>query len=140
MNPENPEQSRALFEKIQYREHVLVYKFPHVGIGIDTSGKNQAEYPELLFGTGADTAEDGLNVSMSQPTEVIEGVDMAYITECLRQAAEDSGIHTFWFSPYGEDAREAEGKDRRSAARLRLFKRFWNVTPSPTGFGYLVEV
>jgi len=140
MPPRHAEQASNEFEKIQYRENVLIYKFPNVGVGIDTRGRNQTEYPELLFGTGTDTIEGSLDISMSQPAEPIEGVDMEYITECIRKTAEDSGIHTFWFAPYGDDATEVENKDRRSQARLRLFKRYWNVTLAPSGFGYLLHI
>ncbi len=101
------------FQKRIHKENVLLYEFKNLGIAIDTTGKNQTDFPEILFGTFQNVfGENGMN----QPDVKIEGVNMEYIAKCVAEVARDSGISTFWFYPYGDD--EPENKERREKARL----------------------
>jgi hypothetical protein len=96
----NPEADLS-FEKKEHKPGVLLYAFKNVVIGIDTTGKNYKEKPELLFGTY--DAEYDID-AMSQPELKREGVDMTYISKCIREVAKDGGYDEFWIYPYGEDA------------------------------------
>lgn len=128
--------SNLSFEKKSKKDFVF-YAFNHVGVAIDSTGKNQKDLPELLFGT-FDTKADIDSSALSQPEFRREGVDMEYIASCILEAAKDSGINEFWLYPYGED--KSKGKEIREQARLRLFKRYADITPAKNGFGYVVKV
>lgn len=140
LSENNPEQSSSSdrdlsFEKKEHKPGVLLYVFKNVVIGIDTTGKNYKELPELLFGT-YDT-EYGVD-SMGQPEMKREGIDMDYVSKCIEKVSKESGIKEFWFSPYGED--KPEDKERREQARLRLFKRYADIISASSGFGYIWRV
>ncbi|MFA6076893.1 MAG: hypothetical protein WC735_02350 [Candidatus Paceibacterota bacterium] len=123
------------FEKKQHKKDVALYVFNHVVIAIDTSGKNYKELPEILFGTfNTEYNKDSKN----QPELRREGVDMKYISACIKEVAKDSGINEFWLYPNGEDKPENERK--REQARLRLFRSYVNLTPALNGFGYIMKV
>lgn len=136
---ESPTQSESLvFEKTEYKEGVTIYFFKNVAVAIDTTGKNQPDLPEILFGTFTDPSQ--LNEhSFDKPVERLEGVNMEYIANCIKSVAEDTGIKKFWFHPSGEDVSETR-KEQRQLARVRLFSRYANITPSENGFGYVLEV
>ncbi len=136
---EDPIQSENLaFKKTEYKEGVTVYFFKNVAVAIDTAEKNQPDLPEILFGTFTDPSQ--LNEhSFDKPVDRLEGVNMEYITKCIKVVAEDSGIEKFWFFPSGKDALE-EREEQRRLARVRLFSRYAKVTPSENGFGYVLEV
>lgn len=122
------------FEKKEVKPNVLVYDFEDASVGIDTTGKNYKELPEIVFGI-FDKEKD--RYSMDQP-KVGQGIpDMDYIAECIREVSRDSGISEFWFYPYGKDGVDG---DRREAARLRLFQRFGSITKAPGGHGYILKV
>ena len=123
------------FEKKQHKVNVVLYIFDQVAVAIDTSGKNYKELPEILFGT---FEKEYITGSMSQPKEKMEGVDMNYITACIGEVARDSGISKFWLYPFGDD--NPENKKRRENARAKLFSRYANLTPEPSGFGYILEI
>ncbi|MCE9628443.1 MAG: hypothetical protein K8Q91_00335 [Candidatus Vogelbacteria bacterium] len=126
------------FEKTEHKEGVVIYFFKNVAVAIDTTGKNQPDLPEILFGTFADPSQLNEN-SFDKPVDRLEGVNMEYITKCIKMVAEDSGIEKFWFFPSGKDALE-EREEQRRLARVRLFSRYAKVTPSENGFGYVLEV
>ena len=123
------------FEKIKKGEDALIYVFPHVGVAIDSSGKNYEPLPELLFGTYDENISEG---SMDQPELKREGVDMSKIVEYIKTVSEDSGINEFWVYPYGEDG--GDDKKQREAARMRLFSRFADLQPDENNFGYIIKI
>jgi hypothetical protein len=118
------------YEKTERRHGVDVYTFNKVAIAIDTSGKNYQKLPEVLFGTFENSPDEGN--ALNQPEKRREGVNMDYISACLKKISEDTNIHEFWFDPYS--------KDEHPEARLRLFRRFVQVTPAPEGHGYIVQI
>ncbi len=68
---------------------------------------------------------------------------MKYISACIKEVSKDSGINEFWFHPYREDKPEPmlnTEKEKREQARLRLFKRYFSLTPDSEGFGYIVKL
>lgn len=129
-------ESRNLsFEKKQHKENVVLYVFDHVAVAIDTSGKNYKELPEILFGT----FDKEYNAeSLHQPEEKRDGIDMSYISECIREVTKDSGVSKFWLYPFGDD--NIENKQMRETARIKLFSRYVKLTPEPSGFGYIMEI
>ena len=130
------ESYNLVFEKKQHGENVVLYLFNHVIVAIDTSGKNYKELPEILFGTfDKEYSADSLRQS-HQKTDI--NIDMSYVSACIKEVVRDSGINKFWLYPFGDDS--PENKERREVARLRLFKRYVNLTPEPNGFGYVMEV
>jgi len=138
-NSEIPQESTPLpFVKKPYGENGSLYIFDNVGIIIDTSGKNYQELPELLFGTFDKDATLETSKPMNQPETKREGVDMNKVAECLKVAAADSSIHEFWVYPFGED--RPDKKNEREEARLRLFRRYGDLTPAPNNFGYILKV
>lgn len=124
------------FEKIQKDQNTLIYVFPHIGVAIDSSGKNYERLPELLFGTYNEEISDG---SMNKPEMKQEGVNMSKVIEYIKIAAEDSDINEFWIYPYGDDV-DAENKESRKEARMRLFSRYAELTPDENNFGYIVKL
>jgi hypothetical protein len=130
-SPQNAEKNYDLsFEQSTYRPGVEVYAFKHVAVIIDTTGKNFSGLPELVFGT-FDQSLNNQDI-LSQPALKREGVDMSYVSACLRKVAEVTGMHEFQFAAYGEDGHEE--------ARLRLFKRYLDIRESPDKFGYIVTL
>ncbi len=121
------------FEKTSHRLGAELYTFKNVAVTIDTSGKNYQKLPEILFGTFEGSLSAGGNI-LDKPLVRREGVDMHYILACLKKTAEVSGLHEFWFHPYGDDGPKSE------EARLRLFKRYLDFTPEPSGYGYIVKI
>lgn len=135
--PPTNESQPVPFERKQYKEGIEAYIFEHVAVAIDTTGKNYKDLPELYFGTF--DSEDNIKESFHQPEIKREGVNMEYIAKCVDVVANDSGIHEFWFYPFGEDT-DPENKDNREQARLRLFQRLGDISPAPNGFGYILKV
>lgn len=131
---QNIKEESIEFEKIQKDENTLVYVFPHVGVAIDSSGKNYERLPELLFGTYDEDISKG---SMNKPEVKQEGLDMSQVVEYIKVAAEDSGINEFWVYPYGDDA---EDKESRKEARMRLFNKYAELTPDENNFGYIIKL
>lgn len=126
------------FEKTEYKEGITIYSFKNVAVAIDTTGKNQPDLPEILFGTFTDQSH--LNEhSFDKPVERLKGINMEYVAKCIKVVAEEVGIKKFWFHPSGKDVSE-DRKGQRQLARVRLFSRYANVTPSKNGFGYILEV
>lgn len=123
------------FEKDETKEGVSKYLFKKVAVGIDSTGKNYTELPEISFGT-FDT--DYKRDILSQPKVKREGVDMEYVSKCVEVAAKDYGQNTFWFYPFGDD--RPEQKATRENARVRLFQQYFDIEPEPTGFGYIMTL
>lgn len=125
------------FEKKELKKGVTIYIFDHVAVAIDVTGKNYKGVPEILWGTFKDrsrvTAE-----ALNQPEKRIEGADMKFIAMCIAEVSRDSGVKEFWFDTYGDD--KPEGKEKRRAARLRLFKRYLKLTPGKDNYGYIMKV
>lgn len=132
-----PEIHNLPFEKIQYKEGVVLYIFDHVAVAVDTTGKNYKDLPEILFATFDNKSELNLE-ALNQPDIRRDGVDMEGISQCIGEVAKDAGVSEFWFYPNGKDKPEDENK--REQARLRLFKRHVDVTPAPGGFGYVMKI
>ncbi len=122
------------FETNQPREGVTAYVFNNVTVGIDRSGKNVQDFPELLFGVYED---DPASVSTDQPDNPIRGVDMEYISDCVKEALKNEGISEIWFYPSGDDGTDAE---RRKDARVRLFERYFDFEPGPNNYGYMIRL
>ncbi len=119
---------------------VVLYLFKNVGVVVDNSGKNQTEYPEILFGTfegelGENPDSEAL---MSQPETLIKNVDMQYVSACIKEVAKDVGTDVFWFYPFGRD--NPQDTVGREQARLRLYNRYFNISPTQNNFGYLIKV
>lgn len=131
------EQFDLQFEVDDSRPNHTRYLFKNVAVIVDDSGKNIKEYPELMFGTFDGVPNRNI---LCQPEEPIEGVSMSYVAACIRKVSEVTGIQTFWFHPYGDDAYGEEKKEAREAARQRLFNRFGKLTPGPNGYGYVISV
>ncbi len=130
---ENHEIQELPFQRIEVRDDVIKYDFKNVEIGIDTTGKNYKDLPEVLFGT---KVENGL-ASTDQPEIKIDDADMNYVVECIKVAMRDARINKFWFYPYYGDAPE-EDRTRREMSRIRLFKRYFdNIVPDQNK-GYIV--
>jgi hypothetical protein len=128
---ENIEQEYNLdYEMREHRPGAKSYIFKNVVVVIDTSGRNFKIYPELLFGTYDDSLDD-VEV-LRKPQMKREGVDMEYVSACVHKVSEDTGIKEFQFSPYGNDGHEY--------ARLRLFKRYFNIERSPDDHGFIVKL
>jgi hypothetical protein len=123
------------FEKQESGPHVVKYTFNKVFVWVDTSGKNYKKLPEIVFGT-FDTKMD--EDFLGQPEIRRDGVDMGYISSCIKEVAKDSGLNEFWFYPFGDDRSGDEA--RRERVRLRLFGRYFNIAPAPGDFGYIVKI
>jgi len=136
-NTETPKESEPIFEVRQHREGLTLYIFKDLAVAIDTKSKNYKPLPELFFGPYNNDLNTG---SLDQPEEVKQGVDMHYASACIKKVAEASGMHLFWFAPFGDDASE-EHKERREEARMRLFKKLSpDIKPAPEGHGYILTV
>ncbi|MEI6238091.1 MAG: hypothetical protein WCP15_00980 [bacterium] len=134
---ETPQEPELSFEVKPYKEGVTLYVFKDLAVAIDITGKNYKALPELFFGPYDNALNTG---SLNQPVENKKGVDMQYVSECIKKVAEVSGIHRFWFYPFGDDA-TAEKRDRRESARMRLFAKMSSkIEPAPEGHGYIVNV
>ena len=132
-SPELP----PLFTIDRPKEGVEVYIFSGVSVAIDTTSRNYKDLPEIHFGEYNAETHEGKH---DQPLNPKAGTNMAYVAECIRHVVEATGLHQFWFDPYGGDVSE-ENKDRRENARLRLFKRILpSITPAPSGHGYILTV
>ncbi len=132
-----PETPKLPFEVKQYKEGVTIYAFDNLAVAIDTTGKNYKDLPELFFGPYDNKLGVG---TINQPTESGAKIDMDYASECIQKVAEFTGLHKFWFYPFGGDV-EDENKDRREKARLRLFQKITpNIEPAPEGHGYILTV
>ncbi len=121
------------FEKIQYKPDIVFYKFDKVVITIDTTGIHYKDAPEILLSTFTDDFAKG---SIYKPETRIEGVDMNYIAACIRKVSDVSGIHEAWLYPFGDD--NPKDVKKREDARLRLFRRYVEMTPAPGGIGYII--
>lgn len=133
MNPERPIPQYNLSFEHESEEGREFYIFNHVAVVIRTDGKNYQALPEIMFGTFKDSIYNREDI-LAQPEEPIDGVDMAYISACLKKAAEVTGMHEFWFHPYDKEGPEKE------AARARLFKRYFDITPDSESGGYIVRL
>lgn len=134
---EGPQEPELSFEIRQHKEGVTLYIFKDLAVAIDATGKNYKALPELFFGPYDNDLNTG---SLSQPEETKQGVDMQYASQCIKKVAEASGIHQFWFYPFGNDS-TAENKERRERARIKLFERIAsNIEPAPEGHGYILTV
>ncbi len=124
---------------LEVREHgkdVTLYIFKNLGIVIDTSGKNYKELPELKFGPYNNETNEG---SLSQPVHTMEGVDMDYVTNCIKEVVKLKGVNTFWFYPFGGDS-PSGNQERRERARMKLLKKSWPLLePATGGYGYFVS-
>lgn len=142
MNPEKftleaeVEEFELSYELDSSRENKDWYNFQNVTVIIDRSGKNFPDLPELMFGTYDEVPSPEM---LSQPSSRREGVDMGYVAACIKKVAEDSGVHEFWFHPYGDDAKE-ERKETREAARQRLFSKYFDLEPGPNNYGYILKI
>lgn len=142
MNIENsgssiPKNSELDFEVKQHKEGIVLYVFKDLAVAIDTTGKNYKELPELYFGPYDNELNNG---SLHQPEKTERKIDMKYVSECIEKVALASGIHAFWFYPFGGDASEGN-KERREEARMRLFKRiFPTIQLAPGGYGYILTI
>jgi len=135
-SPQNEAENTSFHKKEFTPDGGVIYVFDHVAVKIDNSGKNYKELPELMFGT---FDEEPSSEALHQPEMKRDGIDMAYVAQCIHSVAKDSGVYEFWFYPYGEDV-FPEHKDTREQARLRLFQRLGDITPAPNGFGYILKV
>lgn len=116
---------------------MTLYIFKDLAVAVDTTGKNYKALAELHFGPYDNVLDTG---SPSQPEYTKQGVDMRYASECIKKVAEASGMHQFWFYPYGDDVVE-EKKERREKARMRLFEKMSSdIQPAPEGHGYILTV
>ena len=131
------------FEADTRQEGKEYFEFKNVLVKIDRTGKNIDEYPELSFST-FDKEPD--NFGMNQPFEKREGVDMDYISACIKRVAQYTGDEVFWMFPFSGDAIESidmkattEEKEKRENVRYRLFRRYANLEPGPNNYGYLIR-
>ena len=113
--------------------NVVEYIFEKVVVCVGIEPFNHPELRDILFGT-YDTMHD--KASMDQPKSKIEGLDMHYVSQCVRAVARNCGIHKFYFSSNGEDAPE-NNKKHREKIRTRLFSRYIHLTSY--GDGYILE-
>ena len=125
-SPELP--SNKKFEKILTEDGKVAYLFQNVFVVV---GERNG-FVSLNFGT-FDKAPD--YEDCNQPSLPIAGVDMEYISDCMRQVMELEGINEFWFYPHETDT--SGDIEKRGDARLRLFKRHFNVRPTEDGLGFI---
>ena len=130
-NPVNRAHNLSFMKK-ESRPGVTTYIFNKVSIFVDTTGTNYKDLPELLFGTFDENTVDGEDNELEKSSTRREGVDMEYVRECLGKVANESGIHKFWFNSYDEDG--------HGEARVRLFRRFFSITPEANGYGHIIEI
>ncbi len=131
------QQEHELIEVREYREGATLYIFNNLGVIVDITGRNYKPLPELFFGPYDNEKNTG---SLSQPNERDDAVDMKYVSRCIQKVANETGVHKFWFYPFGGDVVE-EKKEGREKARLRLFiKHSPNIKPAPEGHGYILTV
>lgn len=128
-------QPELSFEKKSFKPDTISYLFKNVIVTIDSSGKNYKRLPEVLFGTFDDELTKD---NLKKPTSKRDGVDMDYITGCIREALKDSGLNEFWIYPFGDD--DPDNKERRENARVRLFKKYFNLEPAENNFGYIIKI
>ena len=130
-----PEQDNQLeFEWREYKPGIDQYIFENVVVNVDTTESELQ--PELSFGVfemlGA-TLQESLDRHGQEIFEKPERgraiVDMKYIDACIRKVVETTGIHEFRIKPYQDGYQEA---------RLRLFKRYWNIEETKDDHGYPV--
>ena len=127
------------FEREQRKPGVVLYKFKHVIVAIDSTGKNYKDLPEIMFGTFSGVFDEKLGEqAMHQPENRRVGVGMEYVSECIKKVAEDTGLRAFWLYPYGNDL--PDKKEKREKARIKLFGRYTNITSAPGEFGYIVKI
>jgi hypothetical protein len=132
---QNKKPEEPAFEKREYTGKGVMYIFKDVAVGVDTSGKNYKDLPEIIFGPFDRSSNE---MSLDQPTIPLDGVNMEYIKKCIEVVAQDSGIHKFWLYPYADD--KPDEKDNREQARVRLFRKYLQITPAKSGFGYVMEI
>lgn len=126
------------FKKSNPKEGETVYYFNKVTVGINTEVKYFDGVPEIYFGT----FEGDKMYGQDQPEQRISGVDMNYVTECMKVAAKDSGLKKFWMQPNDKDIEDSdneEAKKQRGNARLRLFRRYLNISVPENGQGYFID-
>jgi hypothetical protein len=134
---ETHQEAEVTFEIKHPAEGVEVYVFKDLAVAFDTTGKNYKDLPELFFGPYDNELNKG---SLNQPKESKQGVNMQYASECIKKVAEASGIHEFWFYPFGGDAM-VENKEKRESARMRLFQKISSdIKPAPEGHGYILSI
>jgi hypothetical protein len=133
------------FEIIQDVEGKTNYCFKDLVVQIDTTGNNYKALPELIFVTSFN--RDLKTGSLNQPDVAKQGVDMPYAIKCIQRVALETGMHRFWFFPYGGDTKKAENRERRAKARKILFEEALLVaspesklSPAPEGHGYIVDI
>ncbi|MEN9613736.1 MAG: hypothetical protein RLZZ347_43 [Candidatus Parcubacteria bacterium] len=122
------------FDKREIKPNVVAYDFEHASVGINTTGVNYRDLPEIVFGF---LDKEKGKYSVQQPEVRSIATNMDYIVQCIKVVAEESGIKEFWFYPYGEDGTD---ESRRESARLRLFKLYIDFVPAPTGHGYILRI
>lgn len=132
-------QERLKFETIEKRPGLTQYVFDKVVVVIDRRERNIKDVPELLFGT---FDYDPDQASMDQPDFARKGVDMEYIAKCIKEVVRETGDDILWFDPYKEDAGSLSGEDkeRRKAARARLFGKYATLEEGPDGWGYFIRL
>ncbi|MDQ5883156.1 MAG: hypothetical protein QG654_68 [Patescibacteria group bacterium] len=123
------------FEKKSFKPDAISYVFKNVIVTIDRSGKNYTRLPEVQFGTFDD---EPTRDSFKKPESKREGVDMVYVTSCIKEALNDDGLNEFWIYPFGDD--DPENKERREDARVRLFQKYFNLEPAENNFGYIIKI
>lgn len=121
------------YEKRDIHPQVVMYIFNQIGVVIDSSNKNQKEYPELTFGTFDSIAEGEANKEavFTQPDKRRD-ISMKDVADCIEIAVRDYGSDTFWIHPSDEDG--------HGAARLRLYRKFANIEPDGNDFGYILRI
>lgn len=136
-NNETTKETEHPFEVKLLREGVTLYIFKDLAVAIDNTGKNYKPLPEIFFGPYNNDLNTG---SLDQPEEGKQGVDMLYASECIKKVTLATGIHQFWFYPFGGDV-TAENRERREKARMRLFESISpNIQPAPEGRGYILTI
>lgn len=125
-SPEIPNSKK--FEKTFTEDGKTVYLFQNVFVVV---GERNG-FVSLSFGT-FDKEPD--YEDFNQPSLPIAGVDMRYISECMRQVLEFEGANEFWFYPHETDT--SGDTEKRGDTRLRLFKKHFNVRDAEDGLGYI---
>jgi hypothetical protein len=124
------------FEKLEYKPNVNLYIFKNnVTVAIDTTGKNQKEFPEIKFGYYDSKNNEA---SMGRPELKNENINMEYISACIQEVSKITGINEFFIYPYGDDNKGDKGLTEQ--ARMKLFSRYANIIPTPSGYGYILKI
>lgn len=123
------------------KENFNNYVFKNVVIAIDTSGKHYEKLPELMFGTYDGELNEQIDgeMLMNQPESKRENVDMEYVAACIAEVVKATGMHEFWFAPYGKDS--PNDREGRKQARVRLYSKYFDIVPAgDERKGYIVKI